>query len=202
MSAASWSGDLRRGTNASGDRAGDEQRLAAPAGRLQVRDARGVVLAPVPDRERRVAVRAASRTCGPRRPGPRASGSGSSRRTEKAASVATREAGGEAQRRRGRGAPPGTTPRAARASSARELRPAGERDERAARARPSVASQKPQIRKRRHDRVVRVRARDVLRERVRGPGERRASPRAACPPKRRPTSASPSSAEQVEQRSR
>ena len=78
----------------------------------------------------------------------------------------------------------------------RELRPAGERDERAARPRPRDQPEPPDE-ERRKQRVVRVRARRVLRERVGGPreGKRRAEAR---PAEAEADEAQPEDAEQVE----
>ena len=55
MSAASWSGDFRRGRKATARRAGDEQHLEHLLEPREVGQP-GVVLPPVPERERRVAV--------------------------------------------------------------------------------------------------------------------------------------------------
>ena len=122
--------------------------------------------------------RAGSRTCGPRRRAPRGAGSAraaaprtrrasrrGSRREARAAGVAASRSGTTTRAARG-GAPRTSSSRRARESAAR---PGG-------RGQPEAPDQE-----RGHDRVVRVRVRDVLREGIRRPRERerRREPRAA-----------------------
>ena len=106
----------------------------------------GVVLPPVPERERRVAADLPAERPVPEHAAPRASGCGSSRRIENAAARRDDEAGDEAQLGRAAAAAPGSEAQSGATSERRELRPARER--RRTRRGPTgdVTSQKPQIR--------------------------------------------------------
>ena len=146
-----------------------------------------VVLAPVPERPRRVA---ADLPADVRSQKTRSScsGLGSSSTTENAASVAASEArrrSAATGRRSGYVSQSGAT-----TSDANFVQPESAHERAAAdrrRDEPEAPDEEA-----RHQRVVRVRARRVLRERIRGPREREHGARAAAPPKRRPTSHSPS----------
>ena len=126
------------------------------------------------------------------------SGSGSSSRTENAASVAS----GEAERRsaeRAAATRSGTTSQSGASSSAANFVQPASATRRAARRRGRREPEAPD-QERGHDRVVRVRVRDVERERVRRPGERehRRQPRArrsASPTSARPSRQSASKSE-------
>ena len=196
MSAASWSGDFRRGTKTTATRA----RRAEPSGRAAGGAGRGcprVVLPPVPDRERRLA---------PELPADRAvqktraawNRFGSSSRIENAASVAATKRSRRSSARRRPARPLGYVAQsgATTSSDANFVQPASAA--KAPRAPASVDEPEAPDQERRQDRVVRVRARGVLRERDTPPTRTRASPPSRWPPKRQPTSASAEQAEHVE----
>ena len=136
---------------------------------LQVRDPARVVLAPVPGRERRVAVELVAERAVDERRAPPCVRLGSSRRIENTASVATTK-------------PTANLSRGARAEAVRireperreqergELRPARERDRRTPGDRRRAEPEAPHE-DRGHDRVVRVRVHRVGGEREREPAE-------------------------------
>ena len=198
MSAASWSGDFRRGTNAAAiapattsachdllrGRAGRGCPRAWywPQSQIENGDSRPSCQPSVRSQNDARRVRATF---------------GSSRRIENASDRARRAKPSDEAAHAARRATPGTSTQSGATQQRGELRPARERDERRRARTATSRSQKPQIEERGHDRVVRVRARRVLRERVRGPGERqrRREPLAAEAP---PDEREPEHAEQVE----
>ena len=167
MKAASCSGDFRRRHEGQDQRCGDEKPLEDVLEHVQVGEA-GVVLPPVPERERRLAPDL-------RRQRPVVED------TRRVHRIAVEEQDRERGHRRGeeggaedqRGPYPagiGVGRPERRDHERRELRPPGERDQSPARGR---RGDEPEAEDQQHrpDRVVRVRAGHVLRERVRGPRE-------------------------------
>ena len=196
MSAASWSGDLRRGKNADRERAGDEQHLQDALDDVEVGQPAGVVLPPVPERPRRVAARLE-----PDRPVQKRRELVERVRLEQQDREDRERRGGEARAKRQLGRPA-------------RIREPERRDDAATRtsSSPSSAASTPRAdrprdepeapdEEARHDRVVRVRVRDVLRERIRRPRERehRAEPLAAEP---QPDEPEAEHRQEVEERSR
>ena len=169
MSAASWSGFFRRGTIAQREGARRRAAPSATSGGTRGRDpARGT--RPTPRRRTGSRGRAASRRSDPRtcaRPAMGSARAGAPRtRAPAAATNPTRRARPAAQRGARVGRPERDHEQRARTSPARREPTKGA----ARRGRPREPEAQDQ--ERREDRVVRVRARHVLRERVGGPGER------------------------------
>ena len=195
MSAASCRIDFRRGTNATSSGARDDEHLRAPAGRRGGRARRSRGTGPSPRSRTATRGRAGSRTSARRRRARRGAGRARAGGSRKAATVAPANA--SAKRCAGTRQPFGIREPQRREQQRRELRPAGERDRRAARpgggGEPEAPDQEGG-----HDRVVRVRVRDVERERIGRPGERERSrePRPAEAP---PDEREPEHAERVEE---
>src|SRR6266540_2082085 len=153
------------------ERRSHEERLEEPLHDLKVRDALRVVLAPVPDRERRLATelpRDGSLPEDAQRVADVGLEQDDRKRCERREDEADRRA-------RNLGAREPIRHPHRRDDEGSELRPAGKRDERAARPGRRQQPEAPDE-KRGQQRVVRVRARGILGERIRGPRERQHRP--------------------------
>ena len=156
----------------------------------------GVVLAPVPDRERRLAVDLPGDRALPELARARPSGSAVERRGSRRPRGSRRET---RRRRRASGAArrSGYEAQSGATQQRRELRPARERAKARRARRASVTSQKPQIRNSGGSASFVFELDDVLRERIRDPreGERHRQPR---PAEAQADEREPEQAEQVE----